>query len=208
MGRVGRRLAESTPFLRGQLAFKVLHEPDEHAPLPVGERDAFVQSPEGLRLQDVAGHRARRVNRANVALEKPDRPIRDVEVPLLRSLERVIVGALLRIDLTRHAEIAPARPFIARERHVGDGAGDPAVPIGVGVDRQEPEMRGRAAQEAVLAARGFEPPQERLHLSRDALGGRRLEVHRGLVDAAGDDLHRAGRVVPPARGRGRRFPTP
>lgn len=36
-----------------------------------------MQSPEGLHLQHVAGYRARRVNSANEALEKLDRPIRD-----------------------------------------------------------------------------------------------------------------------------------
>ena len=36
LSRVGRRLADRTPFLRGQLAFKLLHEPDEHAPLSLG----------------------------------------------------------------------------------------------------------------------------------------------------------------------------
>ena len=85
--------------------------------------------------------RLRAVEGAVQAAEEPLHPRRDVEVALLGRFQDVVIVVPLQPDLGRHAVEAFRALLGARERQVGDRAGDAPVAVVERVDGHEPEMR-------------------------------------------------------------------
>ena len=195
--RVLRALGEPGPLRRGQFAFEAIQQAVEHLDLAFVERFLRKPFPELRLVQDGRESPLRAFDRAEQAFEEPALPARDVEIAFLRALEDAVVLVALGPDLPRHAVEALADLFRARERHVGDRAGDPAVAVVERVNGHEPEMREARHQQGIGLARLCKPCQEFLHLVGHAACGRCFVVDRLAADRTRDDLHRTGAVVAP-----------
>jgi hypothetical protein len=131
------------------------------------------------------------------AAEKPDQPIRDVEIALLSSFQVVVVGRSLQPDLRLHA-VKPLRAaFGSREGEVRNRAGDATVAVLEWVDGDEPQKGNRCFYHGGGCRRGIEPVEKRLHITRDTGCRWRRVVHMLSPDGAGNHLHRTRRVIVP-----------
>jgi hypothetical protein len=124
-------------------------------------------------------------------LQKPSEPFGDVEVALLCSLQRLVIGLPLDADLRRHAVEAPRRCLRAGQRHIGNGACDASVSIFERVDRDEPEVSQGSEDHRIDAAARIEPIEKAEHFGRKPFRGRCFEVNVLAADRPGDDLHRS-----------------
>jgi len=74
------------------------------------------------------------------ATEKPLQPPRNIEIGLLRGLQNIVVGALLLLDLGRHAVEALRAVLRPRKRHVGNRARNAAIAIIERMNGKEPQV--------------------------------------------------------------------
>lgn len=99
-------------------------------------------------------------------------------VALLRRFQHVVIGFAFGADLRGHAVEPLSGPFRARQRKIGNGAGNAPVAIVKRVDGDEPQVRDPGFQDGIRR-RCLEPVEE----------ARYFRIQR-LFTAKGKDIHR------------------
>ena len=148
----------------------------DHLPLAVGERRLDVRFPERGLVEHPRKKTLRAFDGPGEAAQKPSEPFRYISISFLASLEDIIVFVLFLHDLRGDAVIPDGLAAVLGQSHIGQGAGDPAVPIVKWVNGNEPEMGDRRPKQALYPAPALLPPFEKAaHLIGDPVRGGRLE---------------------------------
>src|SRR5208282_309544 len=121
--------------------------------------------------------------------EEPFEPERNIEIALLRCLEDVVIGVPLPADLRRHAVEALRATLRARQRQIGNGARDAAVPVLEGMNGNEPKVSDAGLQHQIHAVLAVEPVEISMHFALEAPCARGLEMNPLVAGRARDDLH-------------------
>ena len=123
-------------------------------------------------------------------LHEPDQPAGDFEPTALRAFEDGVVVLPFAQELRGKAEAAHRPALVLRQRHVGNGARDPAVAVFERMQGDEPQVGKPGANQAVrFGLRRVEPAKEAIEFRFQYLPGWRDEVDPLPVNAARDHLH-------------------
>ena len=139
-----------------------------------------------------------RTDGAVQGFEEPGQPLGDIERLLLRSLQDVVIGLALLLDLRRQAVEALGAAIRTGQEQVAHSARDAAVAVVEWVQGDQPKVRKPSLDQRRLVRRAVGPADEAAGFRWKAIGRRRFEMHALAPRRAGDHLHRAGGIVTPA----------
>src|SRR5260370_18740164 len=122
--------------------------------------------------------------------KKPLQPRRNIEFSLLRGLKNIVIGFSLLSNLSGHAVEALSAFLRPCKRHIRNRAGNTAVALVEGMDRDEPQINHARFEHGVYVVGVIEPVDKGVHflIERSCLG--RLVMNALATNGSGDDLHR------------------